>query len=123
MMWWTREACSAGEWFAMSFMMLVFWGPVIALIVWVVWVVCSTRAGHAKTIKQGEQSLTPHADEVLAERFARGEIDAEEFSRRGALLHGSASRGTEVTDERPEISSASRVIAGRKSLALSSRED
>jgi putative membrane protein len=32
-------------------------------------------------------SAGPSAEEVLAERYARGEIDAEEYRQRRAVLH------------------------------------
>ncbi|MFC4944977.1 SHOCT domain-containing protein [Pseudonocardia sp. GCM10023141] len=35
-------------------------------------------------------AATGSAEEVLAERFARGEIDEEEFARRRAALRGTA---------------------------------
>ncbi len=35
-MWWNNGAWGAGDWIAMSFMMLVFWGLLAALTVWLV---------------------------------------------------------------------------------------
>ncbi|MGI8415507.1 MAG: SHOCT domain-containing protein [Nakamurella sp.] len=84
MMWWNHGAWGAGDWFAMSFMMIVFWALLIALIGWLI---RSGRRGRDSTAGLGTRSVTPRADEVLAERFAHGEIDADEFGRRRALLH------------------------------------
>ena len=59
-----------GAWgFGMMVMMLVFWGLVIAGIV------LATRwlAG------QGERSRSDRALDILRERYARGEIDKDEF--------------------------------------------
>lgn len=89
MMWWNHGAWGAGDWFAMVFMMIVFWGLLIAL---AVWLVRSNRNRHDSSGGLGLRSATPRADEVLAARFARGEIDADEFGRRTALLHDNPSR-------------------------------
>jgi putative membrane protein len=78
-----------GGWLAMSLSFVVFWGLLIAL---VVWLVRSFRADASRD----NQGLPPaperRADEVLAERFARGEIDAEEFTQRRELLHSTRGR-------------------------------
>ena len=68
-----------GEWLAMSAMMVVFWGSVIALGVWV-----------ARSFSSGDRrpgGRGPDPDAVLAERFALGEIDEDEFRRRRETLH------------------------------------
>jgi putative membrane protein len=62
-------------------MMILFWGAIIALIVLLVrWL-----WGHA-----GPQSPSPTAHktplDILKERFARGEIDKEEYEERRKLL-------------------------------------
>jgi putative membrane protein len=80
MMWWNHGGWDTGDWFAMSLMMVLFWGGLIAL---VVWIVRSLRTDQ----RNGAPPTTPHADDVLAERFARGEIDDDEFTRRRELLH------------------------------------
>ena len=75
MMWYDHGSWGAGDWVAMSVMMLVFWGGLIALVVFLV------RGGRSRS---PEPPRTP--DEMLADRFARGEIDDEEFTRRRELL-------------------------------------
>lgn len=58
-------------WFAGGFMMIVFWAILIGLVVWAVREV------------SGKRSDTAHSDSqalaILKERYARGEIDKEEF--------------------------------------------
>ena len=54
--------------------MLVFWGALIALGVWVV-----------RSLLDGSRS-SREAITILEERFARGEIDLEEFEKRRAAL-------------------------------------
>lgn len=69
-----------GGWLMMGFTFLVFWGAVIALVVWAV------RSNHRDTA--GGPTPTGRADDVLEERFARGEIDEQEYQRRRDVLHG-----------------------------------
>lgn len=73
----------AAGWVAMSLMMLLFWGLLIGLVVWAV-----------RSFRIGSEKVQPHsgdgdarAEEILAERFARGDIDEIEFERRRGLLH------------------------------------
>ena len=58
-------------------MMLVFWGVIVALIVMAV-----------RWFSQGSQSNQRSSDalEILRARFAKGELDEEEFRKRKALL-------------------------------------
>lgn len=88
MMWSNHGAWGAGDWVAMGFMMLVFWGLLVALVVWLV----RSRNGRDNAIGRWTSSAAPRADDVLAERFARGEIDPDEYGRRRALLHDTTSR-------------------------------
>lgn len=72
-----------GGWLAMSLMMVVFWGGLIALIVLLI------RGAAPRHVRHGGPPAdipAPRAEEVLAERFARGEIDEEEFTRRREVL-------------------------------------
>jgi putative membrane protein len=90
MMWWGDRGWDAGDWLAMSLMMVAFWGLLVAL---VVWLVRSSRT--EPTLPSGDaRALTPSADEVLDERFARGEIDEDEFTRRRQVLHASIGGST-----------------------------
>lgn len=78
---WQHGQWGVGEWLAMSLVMLLVWSAVIGLVVWVV-----RSAGHpAATPVKGQQS-SPRADLVLAERFARGEIEEQDYVRRRDLL-------------------------------------
>ena len=62
-MWW-------GAWgFGMMFMMVLFWGLVIVGVVLVIrWL-----------LGQGKETRTDSALEILRQRYARGEINKEEF--------------------------------------------
>ena len=69
-------------WFGLLWMVL-FWGAVVAAIVF------ATRWGIREP---PERRRSPDAREILAERFARGEISAEEYRDREAVLAGEAER-------------------------------
>ena len=62
----------------------VFWGGLLAVIVWAVVQITANRQGGATDARAGGDS----AEEVLRQRFARGEIDAEEYEERHCILRG-----------------------------------
>ena len=86
MMWWNHGGWDAGDWLAMIFMMVVFWGLLIAAVVWLVHSFRSDRAHAQRPADTPAQA----ADELLAGRFARGEIDEDEYTRRREVLHRAA---------------------------------
>lgn len=63
-----------GGWFAMALMMVFFWGGLAGLAAW--------------AVLHGRRA----PEQVLAERFARGEITEDEFVRDRDLLAGAGSR-------------------------------
>jgi putative membrane protein len=80
MMWWDDGgAWSTGTWVLMTVMMVVIFGGLVAF---VIWMARSTVGPGAATPKDKD------AEQLLAERFARGEIDEQEFTRQRALLRG-----------------------------------
>lgn len=80
MMYGYGDHMGGGGWALMILGMAAFWG----LVIWgVVFLVRSSRAG--------AQPLVPHAavlapEELLAGRFARGEIDEAEYTHRREIL-------------------------------------
>lgn len=72
---------SNGHWIGMAIFMVVFWGAIAALVVLLV-----RNVGTRPDAPTGGGDATDRAQDILAERFARGEIDEEEFTRRRALL-------------------------------------
>lgn len=56
-------------------MMIVFWGVIIALIFFAV-----------RWFSEKERTSGSNAHDILRDRFARGEIDEEEFRKRKAAL-------------------------------------
>ncbi len=76
-----HDGWGAGAWVAMAFVMVVFWAIVVAAIIALV----RTDRGHGA----GPSARPPDdATRILDERFARGEIDADEYTRRRDLLRG-----------------------------------
>ena len=77
MMW--NGGWGGGQWIAMSLMMIVFWGFVVVA---VIALVRTTRSdSHVQAPPSGGE-----ARRILDERFARGEIEADEYARRRDLL-------------------------------------
>jgi putative membrane protein len=90
MMDWGNGGWGVGDWVAVSSMMILFCGALIALVVWIV------RTGSSD---RGSGGVPDRAESLLAERFARGEIDTEEFNRARELLlrRGETSRPSSVS--------------------------
>lgn len=63
-------------WWVGALMMILFWGAVVALIVWAV---RSSGGGSSKVDRSSPR-------DILAERFARGEISEEEYAQRRRVL-------------------------------------
>ena len=78
MMGWNMDG---GAWLGMGLGM-VLW---VVLAVVVVWLIVRGLIALERTRTDGRDSSGP--DDILRERFARGEIDADEFERRLTLLH------------------------------------
>jgi putative membrane protein len=70
-----------GGWIAMTLVMVVFWAILITAVVLAVRYLAGA-GGHRNPPAPG----SARAEDVLAERFARGEIDDDEFRRRLTLL-------------------------------------
>lgn len=72
-------------WFGEGWMilwMLLFWAGLILLVVW------GVRALSAES-RIGGHTGRNSALQILEERFARGEIDRDEFEERRSILEGS----------------------------------
>jgi len=79
---WHQSGWGPGEWIVMVVAMLLFWSVVV---VGVVMAVRYFRAPDTST-----SDGLPAAEEALRTRFARGEIDEEEYKRRMSVLRGEA---------------------------------
>ncbi len=80
-MWWGPDGSGWGGWFLMMFAMVAFWGVVIFSVVWLV------RGAIPSQGRDGSRSRSK-ALAILEERFARGEIDRDEFEQRRTALQG-----------------------------------
>ncbi len=79
---WHNGGWGWGAWLAMGLMMVVFWGSIVALVI----VLLRSSGHHHDNPPQGVPRPSDDALRILDERFARGEIDADEYTRRRDLL-------------------------------------
>lgn len=70
MFWYGNQGPGAGWGFVMWLIMLAFWGGIAALVVYAV---------RATFHRDGASRGGPDPKQILAERLARGEIDADEY--------------------------------------------
>ena len=75
----------AGWWIVMMVMMVLFWGAIVAAVVWLVRGV--SRGGSERG---GERISRESPVEILERRFAEGEITAEDYRARREVLVGGA---------------------------------
>ncbi len=78
MMFWPDHAVSGWGWTTMLISMLLFWGVLVAGGVLLVRALARPPDGRGG----------PSPEQLLAERYARGEIDEDEYRRRLATLAG-----------------------------------
>ena len=83
MMFWWGQGMSGWGYALISVSMVLFWGVVILGIVALV-----RHLGRSSQPAGGAGMPRPSAEQVLAERFARGEIDEQEYQSRLATLRG-----------------------------------
>jgi putative membrane protein len=84
MMWWPNGGMSGGAWAAMAIGMVLFWGLIITGAVLLIRTLNHPSGRHAAVPR-------PTPEHLLAERFARGEIEEEEYQRRRATLSSASS--------------------------------
>ncbi|WP_329282202.1 SHOCT domain-containing protein [Streptomyces sp. NBC_01451] len=80
-MYWNRHEMNGWNWFAMSISTVLLWALLITV------AVLLYRTLNRSPEPPHTPAATP-AEQVLAERFARGEIDEEEYRRRLTVLRG-----------------------------------
>lgn len=85
MMWWWTNGMGWGGWVLMVLLMAAFWGVVLVGVV-----ALFRTVGTGRQLPCGTDATSrPSAKTILDERFARGEIDAEEYRiRRDQLRTG-----------------------------------
>jgi putative membrane protein len=103
MMYWYGSGMTGWGYALMTISMVLFWGAVIFGIVALVRYV--SRGGP----QAGEPTQPATPERLLAERFARGEIDEDEYQRRLAALRGTGHAGTPADGQaRPPADTAAR---------------
>lgn len=88
MMYWYGDHVSGWGYGLGILSMILFWGLLIVAVV--AFIRFLTRGGRQEPPAQHSAtrpSQAPAADQLLAERFARGEIDADEYRERLTILH------------------------------------
>jgi putative membrane protein len=84
MMYWNGNDIGGWGYVLMAISMVLFWGAVITGIVLLV------RSFGANSRQNGEILVSASAENLLAERFARGEIDDSEYNSRVSILRQTA---------------------------------
>ena len=79
MMWW-NNGVGWGSWVVMTLAMVAFWGLVIVGIV-----ALFRDGGRDDRLEHSRRGRSP--EQILDERFARGEIDLDEYHARRSVLH------------------------------------
>jgi putative membrane protein len=88
MMYWNQHNMSGWDWFAMSIGSVLLWALLVAIAVLLYRNLNRTHdLPHTRPVASPEQ--------VLADRFARGEIDEDEYRNRLAVLRTDGSRYSE----------------------------
>ncbi|MEV7238176.1 SHOCT domain-containing protein [Streptomyces sp. NPDC051020] len=76
-----------GGWLFMAVIMVVFWSLLIVGVVALIHYLTRTRRSDQPGPRPGEAAWgSRQAEDLLAERFARGEIDEDEYKRRLTVL-------------------------------------
>ena len=78
MMWWHGD-WNGWAWLAMSASMLVFWGLVI-------WGVVTVARSASQPARHNLDTPSRDPEQILRERFARGDIDETEYEHRRQVL-------------------------------------
>ncbi|MEV0164003.1 hypothetical protein [Nonomuraea fuscirosea] len=83
MMWWDHSGMNNWSYALMILSALLLWGLLVTVIVLAV-----RQASTSARTGPEDGSASPAAEELLARRFARGEIDAEQYRAGLELLRG-----------------------------------
>ncbi|RYC03814.1 SHOCT domain-containing protein [Nocardioides zhouii] len=84
--WYNNGGMDTGNWIAMILMMSLFWGAVIFAGIMIFRGTTNSRGDR----NSAPTNQTAHRDpmDILNERFARGELENEEYEARKAVLLG-----------------------------------
>jgi len=91
-MYWDNDHMDGGWAVLMMLGMLVFWTAVVIVLAWALHSVWSSKAPGAGTQPTGLGGSHGDAEDILASRLARGEIDPDEYKNRLAVLRSTDAR-------------------------------
>lgn len=95
MIFWYDHGVSGWGWFAMSAGMVIFWVLLIGVGILIFRALAHTGPGSGEhTHPHTHTPAGPSPEELLAERFARGDIDEEEYQRRLSTLRATPPKRT-----------------------------
>ena len=77
---WYGNGSGIGAWLVMALLMLLFWGGMVTVVVLLL------RRPHLGEGPAAPRAALHDAERILNERFARGEIDEQEFTARRTAL-------------------------------------
>ncbi len=83
---WHSNGWGGGGWLAMIMMMALFWGLIAAIVIGGIRSGWWSRHDHQHNPSPSTATPSNDAERILHERFARGEIDEAEYTRRHDLL-------------------------------------
>ena len=87
---------SGGSWWPWILFPILFWGGILTLIAWIV-----TRLYPRSRGDDRNEPPRDSAEEILRERFARGEITADEYGRSLEILRGGTAWRDSGEDQQP----------------------
>lgn len=99
-MYWNHRDMSGWDWFAMSSSTLVLWALLITVAVLLFRTLGRAPEEPHPSVPAGPAPGPESPERLLAERFARGDIDEDEYRRRLAVLRAEHPGGTEHTPSR-----------------------
>ena len=81
---WDEHGSAGGHWIVAIVVMVLFWGGVAAIVIALLR--NRNHFHHQAADVSNVNSSTINAERILHDRFARGEIDEDEYTRRHDLL-------------------------------------
>ena len=91
-MYWDNDHMDGGWTIVMMLGMLIFWTAVVVAIIWAIHSSSSSNVPGAGSQTSGLGASAGDPEDILANRLARGEIDADEYTNRLEVLRSTSSR-------------------------------